>query len=135
MEPIGIRLKRAREERQLSLREIAGETKISVSALEALERGDYSRLPGGIFGRAFVRAYALHVGLDPDAIVDEFQAEVIRRERDATRTRKQPGITADDRAFAERQRRAIRTLQFSLIAIILLALGFLAWRLWYVPSP
>jgi cytoskeletal protein RodZ len=134
MEPIGIRLKRAREERKLSLREIAGETKISVSALEALERGDYSRLPGGIFGRAFVRAYALHVGLEPDAIVGEFQAEVIRRERDATRTRKQPGITADDRAFAERQRRAIRTLQFSLIAIILLALGFLAWRLWYVPS-
>ena len=63
MEPLGIRLKRAREERKLTLRQIAVETKISVSTLEALERGDYSRMPGGIFGRAFVRAYALHVGL------------------------------------------------------------------------
>ena len=69
MEPLGIRLKRAREERKLSLRQIAVETKISVSTLEALERGDFSRMPGGIFGRAFVRAYALHVGLDPDPIV------------------------------------------------------------------
>lgn len=131
MEPLGIRLKRAREERKLTLRQIAVETKISVSTLEALERGDFSRMPGGIFGRAFVRAYALHVGLDPDPIVDEFQAEVTRRERDASRIPTERGITADDRAFAERQRRAVRLLQTSLITIILIALGLLVWQLWF----
>jgi cytoskeletal protein RodZ len=131
MEPLGIRLKRAREERKLTLREIAVETKISVTALEALERGDYSRLPGGIFGRAFVRAYAAKVGLDPDTIVDEFQEEVTRRERDASHVTTQRGITADDRAFAERQRRAVRLLQTSLITIILMAIGLLIWRLWF----
>ena len=131
MEPLGIRLKRAREERKLSLRQIALETKISVTALEALERGDYSRLPGGIFGRAFVRAYAVHVGLEPDPIVDEFQAEVTRREHDAMRTKKLPGISADDRAFAERQRRAIRLLQVSLVTLILIAIGLLVWRVWF----
>jgi cytoskeletal protein RodZ len=131
MEPLGIRLKRAREERKLSLRQIAVETKISVSTLEALERGDFSRMPGGIFGRAFVRAYALHVGLDPDPIVNEFQAEVTRRERDASHVSTQRGITADDRAFAERQRRAVRLLQTSLITIILIALGLLVWQLWF----
>ena len=51
-------MKRAREERGVSLRQIADATKISVSALEALERNDISRLPGGIFSRAFVRSYA-----------------------------------------------------------------------------
>jgi cytoskeletal protein RodZ len=130
MEPLGLRLKRAREERKLTLRQIAVETKISVTALEALERGDFSRLPGGIFGRAFVRAYALHVGLDADAIVDEFTAEVTRRERDASHIITERGITADDRAFAERQRRAVRLLQTSLITIILIAIGLLVWRLW-----
>jgi cytoskeletal protein RodZ len=131
MEPLGIRLKRAREERKLTLRQIAAETKISVSALEALERGDYSRLPGGIFGRAFVRSYAVLVGLNPDSTVDEFQAEVTRRERDESRIITQRGVTADDRAFAERQRRAVRLLQTSLITIILIAIGLLIWQLWF----
>ncbi len=131
MEPLGLRLKRAREDRKLTLRQIAAETKISVSTLEALERGDFSRMPGGIFGRAFVRAYAVRVGLDPDPIVDEFQAEVTRRERDASSITTQRGITADDRAFAERQRRAVRLLQTSFITIILIALGVLVWQLWF----
>jgi cytoskeletal protein RodZ len=133
MEPLGLRLRRAREAHKRSLRDIALETKISVSALEALERGDYARLPGGIFGRAIVRAYATQIGLEPEAIVDEFQTEVARREGEASRAKANTRITADDRKFAERQRRAIRTLQLSLITVILLALGFLAWRMWYLP--
>lgn len=68
----GARLSQAREKRGLSLRDIAATTKISVSALEALEHGDASRLPGGIFSRAFVRSYAEEVGLDQDKTVREF---------------------------------------------------------------
>jgi cytoskeletal protein RodZ len=68
----GLKMKRAREERGVSLRHIAEVTKISISALEALERSDVSRLPGGIFSRAFVRSYALEVGLDPEQTVREF---------------------------------------------------------------
>src|SRR5438093_9503255 len=71
----GSKLRAARERRGLSLRQIAGATKISVSALEALERNEISRLPGGIFSRAFVRSYALEVGLDPDATIQEFLAQ------------------------------------------------------------
>src|SRR4051794_39535358 len=55
-------LRAARERRGLSLRQIATATKISMLTLEALERNDLARLPGGIFSRAFVRAYALEVG-------------------------------------------------------------------------
>ena len=70
----GLKLKRAREERGVSLREIAEITKISVTALEALERNDISRLPGGIFSRSFVRSYAAEIGLDPDQTVRDFLA-------------------------------------------------------------
>lgn len=68
----GTRLRQAREQRGISLRQIASATKISTTALEALERNDISRLPGGIFTRAFVRSYAIEVGLDPEQTVREF---------------------------------------------------------------
>jgi cytoskeleton protein RodZ len=71
----GAKLRAARERRGVSLREIANATKIAVSVLEALERNDISRLPGGIFGRAFVRSYALEVGLDPETTIQEFIAQ------------------------------------------------------------
>jgi cytoskeletal protein RodZ len=57
----GSRLRDAREGKGITLRQIANATKISMRALEALERNDISRLPGGIFTRAFVRSYALVV--------------------------------------------------------------------------
>lgn len=68
----GNRMKRLREERGVTLRQIADATKINVGALEALERNDISRLPGGIFSRAFVRSYAIEVGLDPEQTVRDF---------------------------------------------------------------
>ena len=55
---VGSRLRAAREAQQLSLREIADTTKISVSALEALEENDVARLPGGIYLRGFIRSHA-----------------------------------------------------------------------------
>jgi cytoskeleton protein RodZ len=71
----GGKLRDARERRGMSMRQIANATKISIAVLEALERNDLSRLPGGIFSRAFVRSYAIEVGLDPDAAIQEFIAQ------------------------------------------------------------
>ena len=71
----GSKLREARERRGISLRQIANATKISVVPLEALERNDVSRLPGGIFSRAFLRAYAIEVGLDPELTIQEFIAQ------------------------------------------------------------
>ncbi len=72
MNDFGGKLRLAREQRGISLRQISAATKISIAALEALERNDVSRLPGGIFSRSFVRAYAAEVGLDPDQTVHDF---------------------------------------------------------------
>ena len=73
---VGSRLRAAREAKQLSLREIADTTKISVSVLEALEENDVARLPGGIYTRAFARSYAAEVGLDPEQTMRDFMAQV-----------------------------------------------------------
>src|SRR5262245_7292596 len=71
----GSRMRHTREQRGVSLRQIAQTTKLSVSALEALERNDISRLPGGIFSRAFVRSYAAEIGADPEETVRDFLAQ------------------------------------------------------------
>jgi cytoskeleton protein RodZ len=71
----GSRMRHVREQRGISLRQIAQTTKLSVSALEALEHNDISRLPGGIFSRAFVRSYAAEIGADPEETVREFLSQ------------------------------------------------------------
>ena len=68
----GARLRYERERRQIALKSIAEGTKIGVGLLEGLERDDVSRWPSGIFRKAFVRAYAAAIGVDPDAVVREF---------------------------------------------------------------
>ena len=72
---VGARLRAAREARNLELRDIAATTKISIGALEAIEQNDFDPLPGGIFTRAFVRAYASEVGLDPEQTTRAFMAQ------------------------------------------------------------
>lgn len=68
----GEELKRERELRKISLREVSESTKISLRYLEALERNDFRSLPGGVFNRGFVRAYSQYIGIDPDTMVDAY---------------------------------------------------------------
>src|SRR6476469_3372587 len=72
---LGADLRRERERRGLSLRTISESTKVSVALLEGLEADDISRWPGGIFRRAFVRAYAQSVGLDADEVFRRFERQ------------------------------------------------------------
>ena len=81
----GTRLRREREKRRITLETIAAATKVSVELWEGLEQGDLSRWPAGIFARAFVRDYARVVGLDPDAVVDEFCRHFPQGDRRAAR--------------------------------------------------
>ena len=69
---IGEQLRLAREERGIPLREISDQTRISVHYLEAIETNDYKRLPGGIFNRSFVKAYARYVGYDEKEAVEAY---------------------------------------------------------------
>jgi hypothetical protein len=58
--------------RGISLTELSESTKVPVDVWEAMERNDFSRWPKGIYARAYIREYALAIGVDPDATVDEF---------------------------------------------------------------
>jgi transcriptional regulator with XRE-family HTH domain len=86
MASFGDRLRRAREKKSITLEQIAEGTKIGVRYLRALEEGDYDPLPGGVFDRGYVRAYAQAVGLDPDATVraylEERGADDVESDRD-----------------------------------------------------
>ena len=70
----GTRLRQHREQRQVSLDDISAKTKIKVALLEGLEGDDLSRWPQGIFRRAYIRAYAQAIGLEPDTVLQQFLA-------------------------------------------------------------
>jgi len=72
----GAELRRERELRGIPLREIAEATKVNLRFLEALERDDFSGLPGGLFTRGFIRAYAHHIGADADRLVNAYLYQV-----------------------------------------------------------
>jgi len=69
---IGEELKREREFREISLRDISDATKINIRMLEAIEKDRFESLPGGIFNRNFIRAYAEFIGLDPEVIIRKY---------------------------------------------------------------
>jgi transcriptional regulator with XRE-family HTH domain len=76
MTEIGRELAEARERAGLSVEELSHRTKISVPTLLAMERNQMGNLPGGIYARGLLRAYAKEVRLDPEAIVRRFRAEI-----------------------------------------------------------
>ena len=76
MTEIGRELAEARQRAGLSVEELSHRTKISVPTLLAIERNQMATLPGGIYARGLLRAYAREVGCDPEAVVSRFRAEV-----------------------------------------------------------
>ena len=77
----GERLQRERELRAISLDEIAKSTKIGTRLLQALEAEEFDKLPGGIFNKGFVRAYAKYLGLDEEQAVTDYMAAESEKER------------------------------------------------------
>jgi cytoskeletal protein RodZ len=119
-------MKRLREERGVTLRTIADTTKISVITLEALERNDITRLPGGIFSRAVVRAYAHEVGADPEASVQEFMARFPHESVVVG----SPHISHHELATTEVRHMGRYVLVAAAIVVALAAVALLVW--WFV---
>jgi len=70
---LGLQLQKAREARGLTIAHVAAATRISERALQAIERERFHLLPGGVFRRTYVRAYAQAVGLDGPACVRAYR--------------------------------------------------------------
>src|SRR5262245_55062884 len=121
----GEKLRLARETRGIALRNISEQTRISIRYLEAIETDDYQRLPGGIFNRSFIRAYAKFVGYPEHDALEDY-----------ARTLRERGETVEDVPEAHRslvytddgesQRRS--PLVTLLLAIVILAaLSLAGW--------
>ncbi|HYN86849.1 MAG TPA: helix-turn-helix domain-containing protein [Pyrinomonadaceae bacterium] len=76
---LGQQLRRARESRQISLRTISDQTRITMRHLEAIEADDYKNLPGGIFNRSFIKAYARAVDFNEQRALDLYARSLRER--------------------------------------------------------
>lgn len=119
MEDFGGKLRQARERRGISLRQIASSTKIAAAALDALEKNDISKLPGGIFSRAFVRSYAVEVGLDPDETVKEF-LDRFNQDRPPSAEAMAAAIPEEEKQFEQRQRQAVKAVGVGVALVLVL---------------
>jgi cytoskeletal protein RodZ len=126
MPSFGEELKRERELRRISLREVAEATKVNLRYLEALESNDFEHLPGGVFNRGFVRAYSQFIGVDPDAMVDAYrleeQAQATRgkaRDRDLFHRPRRKKGPPDTGTLPETERRHSAVLRWTLIVLVI----------------
>lgn len=108
--------------RGITLEEISAATKISVRFLKSIENEEFSTLPGGIFRRSFVRAYARYLGLDEDPLIEEYQLAV-KTKVDVDLSQFSPPSV-----HARQERPARHKLWVAIIAVTLLAFGFTQWR-------
>jgi len=125
----GERMRREREMRGIKLEEIAESTKIGKRNLVALEQEQFDQLPGGIFNKGFVRAYAKYLGLDEEQTVNDFLAASANYDQPAAlqpppTSWVKPPVMPSDEALRRRSR------LWALLAAVLLVGGFLGWFYW-----
>lgn len=71
----------ARQEKKLKIAEIAKRLNIGERYLEAIEKGDFNKLPQGIYGKKYISEYASFLGLDAPVIMEIFEREVFKKEQ------------------------------------------------------
>jgi cytoskeleton protein RodZ len=113
-------LQRERLERGITLSAISQATKISVSHLKSLERNEFSALPGGAFTKGFLRAYAAHVGLNPEEMVNHYLFEIAGRSETPQRT----DSLSPEEVHRRRQRQALLAGGAGFLALVLAAVAW-----------
>lgn len=122
---IGEKLRLAREARGIALRDISEQTRISIRYLEAIEVDDFQRLPGGIFNRSFIRAYAKFIGYDENSALEDYARTLRERgesDDDGPKSH-QSRVYTDD--YDAHRRSPLKTLILAII--ILAALSLAVW--------
>jgi cytoskeleton protein RodZ len=120
---LGEKLRQAREERGISISEVAEQTRISPHYLDSIENDDYRTLPGGIFNKGFVKSYAKYVGIDEQEALSDYSRLIANQEgvpSDDPKTYK-PEVLTDDRASSS----MIPTIIFAVIILGLMSWGLL----------
>jgi cytoskeleton protein RodZ len=118
----GERLKRERELREVSLKEVTVATRIGSRFLEALENEDWNRLPGGAFNRGFVRAIARYLGLNEEDLLAEYDLARGGRAVEA------PALPKERTSPPSKWLIAVAALAIALLMAGLVAAGIWGWR-------
>ena len=130
MASFGVRLKEVREQRGMTLDEISATTKIGTRMLVALEQDHFDQLPGGIFNKGFIRAYARVLGIDEDQAIADYLVASGNVPSEKEKDRKSDGVSdvSSFELLGETESRE-STLPWGTFAILLLlvALGFAVW--------
>jgi cytoskeleton protein RodZ len=125
----GERMRRERELRGVKLEEIAESTKIGKRNLEALEAEAFDQLPGGIFNKGFVRAYAKFLGLDEEQAVTDFLAASANYDQPAAlsplASMVKPAVMPSDEAVRKKD---LRWAIAALITLVVLGVWFYVSR-------
>jgi cytoskeletal protein RodZ len=129
-ETIGELLRLAREERGVPLREVSDQTRISIHYLEAIESNDYNRLPGGIFNRSFVKAYARYVGYDEKKAVEGY-TRYMREQGDSGEEVASTPYHSKVYTDTPATRSPFLTVVLAIVILALLTSGALALLKWY----
>jgi hypothetical protein len=79
----GDKFRKAREKKELSLDDVSNVTKIGSRMLQAIEEEHFDQLPGGVFNKGFIRAYAKHLGLNSEDAVTDYLACLRQAQIDA----------------------------------------------------
>jgi cytoskeleton protein RodZ len=131
-ESLGEKLRRAREERGISISEVAEQTRISPLYLKSIEIDDYKPLPGGIFNKGFVRSYARYIGFDENEALADY-AQLMAESAlptDLDQTIHHSEVWTDDRTV----RSTAPTVIFAVVILALLA-GGIALLVRYLSGP
>jgi len=96
----GNKFRKARESKKLSLEDVSNVTKIGSRMLKAIEEENFDQLPGGVFNKGFIRAYAKQLGLDPEDAINDYLA-CLRQAQDS-----QGGWDSDRRTGPDRRKTA-----------------------------
>lgn len=126
----GEQLRLAREARGISLKEISEQTRISTQYLEAIEKDQYKKLPGGIFNRSFIKAYARSVGFDETEAVEAYKR--IAREQEGVDDEVQVTPQKFQVLSYDNTRSPLVTALLTGIVLLILSLGIYAGLHWYM---
>ena len=126
MASFGARLKQERVQRGITLDEISLSTKIGTRMLRALEEEHFDQLPGGIFNKGFVRAYAHFLGIDEDEAVADF---LVASGATPTEPKSEPHevLGAEVTAVATDEPSANLPWGWFAVVLLVIALGFAVW--------
>ena len=120
---LGEKLRQAREERGISISEVAEQTRISSLYLKSIEEDNYKPLPGGIFNKGFIKSYAKYVGIDEQEALQDYARAVATSEQaiDDEPPRYRPEVLTDDRSTSS----LAPTIIFAVIILGLMTGGIL----------